>query len=61
MERLTSGRRPIRRNALIDAEEPQYERLEIELRLGSTDLLLDPATGRPQSGGPVATEREERA
>ena len=61
VERLVSGRRPTRRDAAVEAEEPQYEQLDIELRLGSADQLLDPVTGRPQRGGPVVSRREREA
>ena len=61
VERLVSGRRPDRRDVADEAAEPQYERIEIELELGSADHLLDPATGRPQRGGPVVDRREREA
>jgi hypothetical protein len=59
VERLVSGRRQVRRDVVLEAEEPKFERLEIELELGSTEQLLDPVTGQPQSGGPVASARQE--
>jgi hypothetical protein len=61
VERVVSGRRPERRDVADEAPEPQYERIEIELELGSADRLLDPATGRPQRGGPVVRRREREA
>jgi hypothetical protein len=61
VERVVSGRRPERRDVEGEAAEPQYERIEVELELGSADHLLDPATGRPQRGGPVVRRREREA
>jgi hypothetical protein len=61
VERLVSGRRPTRRDVGEQAEDPRYQELEIELRLGSADQLLDPVTGRPQSGGPVVVRRKREA
>jgi hypothetical protein len=61
VERLVSGRRPMRRDVAVDAEEPQYQQLDIELRLGSADQLLDPVTGRPQIGGPVVVRKKLEA
>jgi hypothetical protein len=61
VERLASGRRPTRRDDAGEAAEPQYDRLEIELSLGSADQLVDPVTGRPQSGSPVLVRRKREA
>jgi hypothetical protein len=61
VERLVSGRRPGRRDIGDDAPKPQYEQIEIELELGSADQLLDPATGRPQTGGRVVIRRKREA
>ena len=56
VERLVNGQRPARAPA-IEAEEPQFAHLEIDLMLGSADQLVDPVTGRPQQGGSVVTRR----
>ena len=61
VERLASGRRPSRRDIADKPAEPQYTHLDIELRLGSADHLLDPVTGRPQGGGPVVIRRQREA
>jgi hypothetical protein len=61
VERLVSGRRPMDGDDAGAGEEPRYERLEVELELGSTDRLLDPVTGRPPTGGPVVSLRQREA
>jgi hypothetical protein len=60
VERVVRGRRPAG-GAAVEAEEPQFEQLEIELVLGSADRLVDPVTGRPQQGGSVVTRRAREA
>ncbi len=40
---------------------PDFEVLELDLQLGSADLLVDPATGLPQRGGPVDSDRQREA
>ncbi len=40
---------------------PEFDVVEIELQLGSADLLVDPNTGLPQRGGPVDVERQREA
>ena len=61
VERLVLGRRPSRRDLAQEPAEPQYTHLDIELRLGSADQLVDPVTGRPQGGGPVVVRRKREA
>ncbi len=41
--------------------EPRFETMQIAIELGSTDLLTDPQTGRPQTGGPVWERRKREA
>jgi len=50
IERVVSGRRPNRRN--IAAQEPVFKTIEVEIELGSAELLLD-ASGRVQRSGEV--------
>ena len=50
IERVVSGRRPSRRN--IAAQEPVFKTIEVEIELGSAELLLD-ASGRVQRSGEV--------
>ncbi len=57
VQRPVSDDRP-RRDA---GNEPRYESLEIAITLGSTDLLKDPQTGQPQTGGPVWERRKREA
>lgn len=44
-----------------EAAEPKLKTLQIDIKLGSTDLLVDPMTGRPSPGGPVYNERKNEA
>jgi hypothetical protein len=61
VERVVAGRRPPRVQVQAVAPDVRYETLQIELALGSADRLLDPRTGRPQGGGPVALRRQREA
>jgi hypothetical protein len=60
VQRLVKDGRPGQAPEL-EAEEPQYEQLEIDLVLGSAEQLIDPVTGRPQQGGSVVTRRAREA
>ncbi len=51
VERLISPRRANRR--LIGAQEPQFTTLDIEIELGSAEMLRDPISGRIQRTGEV--------
>jgi len=51
VERLISPRRPARR--WIDAEEPKFATMDIEIELGSAEMLRDPISGRIQRTGEV--------
>lgn len=55
--------RPLNGGALIGdaADETKYETKELELRLGSADLLVDNATGLPQRNGPLERQRQTAA
>jgi len=58
VERPVSGER--HRNELDD-KAPKFEMLQIEIELGSTEMLTDPQTGRPQRGGLVWDRRKREA
>lgn len=61
VERLVSGRRPQRRDVGVEAApDPKYETFQVELELGSADLLRDPITGRPPNSGPILDERRAK-
>ncbi len=51
VERLISARRPARRQ--IGAEEPKFATMDIEIELGSAEMLRDPMTGTIQRTGDV--------
>ena len=51
VERLISARRPARRR--IGAEEPKFATMDIEIELGSAEMLRDPISGRIQRTGDV--------
>jgi len=51
VERLISPRRSNRR--LIGAEEPRFTTLDIEIELGSAEMLRDPISGKIQRTGEV--------
>ena len=44
-----------------EVQPPKYEMLDIELELGSAELLTDPNTGRLQRSGPVWDRRKAEA
>ena len=50
VERVVSGRRPNRRE--IGVRQPTFETIEVEIKLGSAELLLD-ESGRVQRSGEV--------
>ena len=56
---VTNGERADRLHD--EAKEPEFESLDVVLELGSANLLRDPNTGLPQSGGPVMIQRRKEA
>lgn len=51
VERIISGRRPSRRQ--IGIQEPKFTTLDVEIELGSAEMLRDPMTGTIQRTGDV--------
>ncbi len=51
VERIISGRRPNRLQA--GAQEPKFTTLDIEIELGSAEMLRDPISGKIQRTGDV--------
>lgn len=51
VERIISGRRPNRRQ--IGVQEPTFTTLDIEIELGSAEMLRDPISGKVQRTGEV--------
>jgi PDZ domain-containing secreted protein len=51
VERIISGRRSDRRQ--IGNQEPTFTTMEIEIELGSAEMLRNPDTGQIQRDGPV--------
>lgn len=58
VERVVSGRRPHRLQ--IAEEEPKYKTIEVEIELGSAEMLRD-ATGQVQRGGEVYRRLQDEA
>jgi len=51
IERVVSGRRPNRHD--LAAQELQVKTMDVEIELGSADMLRDPISGKVQRGGQV--------
>lgn len=51
VERVVSGRRPNR--LAVAAHEPKFKTMEVEIELGSAEMLRDPVSGKVQKGGEV--------
>ncbi len=59
VERVISGRRPHRRQ--IAAQEPKFKTIDVEIELGSAEMLRDPVSGQLQRGGNVYRRFREEA
>ena len=51
VERVVAGRRPNRHD--LAAHEPEYKTMDVEIELGSADMLRDPVSGQVQKSGEV--------
>ncbi len=51
VERVVAGRRPNRH--AVAAHEPKFKTMDVEIELGSADMLRDPVSGQVQRGGEV--------
>ena len=59
VERIISGRRSSRRR--VGAQEPQFTTLDVEIELGSAEMLRDPLSGKIQRTGEVFQRLREEA
>ncbi len=51
VERVVAGRRPNRHE--LGVHEPEYKTLDLEIELGSAEMLRDPVSGQVQKSGEV--------
>ena len=59
IERVVAGRRPRRHN--LGIQELEFKTMDVEIELGSADMLRDPVSGKVQRGGAVYQRLEKEA